>query len=98
MVESAKRTRSPVIGYRQVREASRSSSARSCPRDGGAASSCPITEKRRCAQRSCTEGSFALPMSASVVTYLPDADTVIAAAAFPRRASSAGEAYPRYEA
>src|SRR5271157_522019 len=56
MVEKPKRTGSPVMGCRHWRPASASIWARNSPLGGGAANSCPITEKRRCAHRSWTRG------------------------------------------
>src|SRR5208283_2068640 len=50
------RTGSPVMGCRHWRPASASIWARNSPLGGGAANSCPITEKRRCAHRSWTRG------------------------------------------
>ena len=55
MVEAANRTGSPVTGCCQLRAANFAIWARSSPLGGGAADSCPTTEKRRCAQRSCRE-------------------------------------------
>ena len=65
-VETPKRTGAPVVGWRHSRAAKSSSAARSAPCSGGAASSCPMTENRNRAQRSCTRNPglsamFALP-------------------------------------
>jgi hypothetical protein len=51
-VEKAKRTGSPLTGWRQVLAASAAIAARSAPGSGGAASSGPMTAKRSRAQRS----------------------------------------------
>src|SRR6266568_1614510 len=66
MVEAAKRTGSPLIGCCQVRAASFLISARSSPFGGGAANNCPITEKRKCAQRWCSEACFDALMSSDL--------------------------------
>jgi hypothetical protein len=50
IVETPKRTGSPVLGWRHCRAASFSSSPRNMPGAGGAANRCPMTEKRSCAK------------------------------------------------
>src|SRR4029450_834090 len=57
MVETLKRMGTPVVGWHQSRAASFCSSPRRAPLGGGAANSCPITEKRRGAHRSCLRPS-----------------------------------------
>ena len=52
MVEKPKRTGSPVVGCCHVRAVNTEIAAFNSPFSGGAASSCPTTEKRRCAHRS----------------------------------------------
>src|SRR5271165_5647762 len=93
MVEKPKRAGSPVMGCRHWRPASASISARSSPLGGGAANSCPITEKRRCAHRSWTRG----PRACWITPALPPdqgAQTVDRGLDCRRRASSADRGRP----
>ena len=53
IVENAKRTSSPVTGWRQERSASCAIASRSSPRVGGELRSGPTTAKRRRAHASC---------------------------------------------
>src|SRR6185503_11979701 len=75
MVEKPKWTGSPVLGCCHVRAASSSIAQRSSPLSGGAANSWPMTEKRKCAHRSCTRVCLVIqPLSIAIAPTVEWAD------------------------